>query len=427
MLRILYNAGIRLYGMILRMAAFFYPKAARWVKGRKNWDRNLMEASGKFDTWIWVHCASLGEFEQARPVIEGLRKMYPGKGILITFFSPSGYDIRKNYPDADYITYLPLDTPSNASKLLNILHPRLVIFVKYELWLNLLSALRNREIPTILISARITPESSFMKSIFADLYRQAFRNFAHIFTQDQRTRDLLADFSGNPQITVSSDTRYDRSVDTRNSFRPIEEIHRFKGESLCLMAGSTWPRGEKMLFEAWDSLKDELDVVMILAPHEIDRARIEAWKAKYPDETLLFSQFDQLQREHRILWIDNIGMLSRLYAYADVAYVGGGWGTGLHNILEPATFGAPVVFGPQIGKFPEADELIAAGGGFSVENGEQMLMQLRRLLQDDKLRTEIGRINNTFIDDRAGATKMVLDWCENHLSGEEVSPGSGGR
>ncbi|MEZ4825965.1 MAG: glycosyltransferase N-terminal domain-containing protein [Bacteroidia bacterium] len=360
---------------------------------------------------VWFHCASLGEFEQCRNLIEWIKSSYPDVSVLLTFFSPSGYEIRKNYALADIVTYLPLDTKKNAADFLRIVNPRLVFFVKYELWIHFLREMKIRHIPVVLVSARVGENSPFFTSLLAPLYKKAFQSFRQIFTQDETSKELLSRFTGKSHITVSSDTRYDRVVANRDTFSEIPFVETFTRDKICLICGSTWPVDEKALFYAWDRLKNIPELVMILAPHEIHKQRILAWKEKYPESTLLFSEKETANSAHRILWVDNIGMLSRLYFYADVAYVGGGWGSGLHNILEPATFGAPVVFGHRHEKFPEAGDIIAAGGGFSVKNEAELHSALEKLLTDAELREEIFVSNKTFINQRSGATHIIARWC----------------
>ena len=416
-IELLYTFSVRMYGLALRLAAPFHEKARKWVRGRRNWEQQLRAQIDPAHPWIWFHCASLGEFEQGRNLIEQLRTRHSRFRILLTFFSPSGYEIRKNYAHAGYVCYLPLDTPAHARRFLDIVQPRLVVFVKYELWLHYLGEIAARQIPFALVAARVRPESAFFRSIFRSLYRRAFEKMTHIFTQDAASQTLIRDFSGNARITVSSDTRYDRVQSNRAGFEEIPAIRRFKGGRLCIIGGSTWPRDEELLLESYRQLKPHHNLCLILAPHEIHPERIDRWAARFPEETLRFSQIDRLSDAHRILWIDNIGMLSRLYHYADIACIGGAWGTGLHNILEAAVFGCPVIFGPDYKKFPEAAALIAAGGGFSIGSQQELAPLLEGLLSDGQRRAQIQRMNKTFIETRAGATEMIMAWCEKVLAG----------
>ena len=408
-----YRLGIYIYGTFLALASLFHPKAQQWIRGRKNWQQSLKSKIQAQEKWIWFHCASLGEFEQGRNLIEDIKTEFPSYKILLTFFSPSGFEVRKNYSYADHVCYIPLDTPANARQFLDIVQPRWVAFVKYELWLNFLQEMAARKIPVILVSARVLENSPFFKSAFSELYRKAFRQMRAIFTQDESSAQLLRDFSQNPHIKVSSDTRYDRVSANRQEFQPIGSIEAFKKNRLCMVAGSTWPKGEQVLFSALDKWLQKDDFCLILAPHEIHSSRIQQWIDKYPEMSLIFSKMDQFEDRHRILWIDNIGMLSRLYYYADIAYVGGAWKTGLHNILEAAVFGCPVIIGPQYEKFPEAADLIQAGGAFSIKDEGDMYQLLQTFRSKPALRAQIKLINQSFIAARAGATKEILDWCKN--------------
>ena len=411
-MQFLYQIAIYLYGLFMHLASLFHHKAAKWLAGRKNWQEKLTELNTSENRWIWVHCASLGEFEQGRNIIETIKEIEPDTKILITFFSPSGYEIRKNYPLADMVMYLPLDTKTNAKTFLSHLNPNLVIFIKYELWLNYLNEVAQKGIPHILVSARVRKESRFFTSLFSSLYRRAFQNFTHIFTQDELSEKLIKDFSGNQSISTVSDTRYDRVSSNRKTFTPIPEIEAFKGNSICLVCGSTWKVGEELIFDAFESLYEKYPIKLILAPHEINQDRIKKWESRFPDVSIRFSQIENLSSQHRILWIDNIGMLSRLYAYADLAYVGGGFGSGLHNILEAAVFGVPVIFGPRIKKFPEAEDLIKNGGGFSVNGQKEFTEKVKSLLDAPKLREEIFRKNTAFVDAHSGATQKIINWID---------------
>lgn len=394
------------------MAAPFHAKARKWVAGRRDWESVLrQQLSDKKGPWIWFHCASLGEFEQGRNLLEAIKRDHPEYKILLSFFSPSGYEIRKNYQHADLVCYLPLDTARNAERFVELFEPKLAFFIKYELWLNYLTALAERQIPTLLVSARFDEQSNFVNSPMRKLYQKAFQSLAHIFTQDPGTKVALESIGITHNVSISGDTRFDRVSSNVSEWQPIEAIDQFKKERFCIVAGSTWSKGEDLLLQAYDRLAERYDLCMILAPHEISSDRIEGHKRSRVAQSISFSQIDQLNDEHRILWIDNIGMLSRLYAYADVAYVGGGWGTGLHNILEATVFGCPVIFGPQHHKFPEAQALLEVGGGFEVANLDALQDCLVSLLDKDQLRLDILRKNKAFIAEQAGATEMVLSWC----------------
>ncbi len=409
-MRWIYKISINLYSCLILLASWWKPKAKKWIEGRRKWKSRLPQKD-PIQKWIWFHCASLGEFEQGRPIIESIHHSFPQYKILLTFFSPSGYEIRKNYPFADHTMYLPLDTSANATHFLEAFNLKFVVFVKYELWICFLEALFTREIPVLLISARMGEDSPFFNSIFSPLYHRVFEKLDMIFTQDAATAQLLHSFNPKAHVQISSDTRYDRVLDNANHFEAIPEILPFTTGEIILIAGSTWPRDEEVLFEAYQHLRDEFPIKLIIAPHEINHQRINKWMKQFTEESLTFSQLQSLKKKHRILWIDSIGKLSRTYAYTHIAYVGGAWKQGLHNILEPAVFGLPVMFGPRYDKFPEAKELIDLNCGFPVSSSHQLIEQLRKLIEDPELRDRINRKSRNYIAQKSGATQQIVTYC----------------
>ncbi|MEL6133438.1 MAG: glycosyltransferase N-terminal domain-containing protein, partial [Bacteroidota bacterium] len=283
---IIYNWGITLYGLAIRLATSLSPKARLWVAGRASWKSELQEISQWQEPTLWFHCASLGEFEQGRPILEKIRQDYPHYKILLTFFSPSGYEVRKDYQHADHVMYLPLDTMNNMRELLNGFTPHLVIIVKYELWLNWLSELRSRTIPHILVSASLRPESNFLKGPLASLYREALEGFSQIFTQNGRTADLLKNFSSQIKVTKSADTRFDRVSENVANWEKVGKIADFINGRPCWVCGSTWPEDEKVIFESFQKLRsDNQDICLIIAPHEIHNERISKWMTIFPDQS----------------------------------------------------------------------------------------------------------------------------------------------
>ncbi len=335
----------------------------------------------------------------------------PDFKLLVSFFSPSGYEIRKDYAKAAHVTYLPLDSPTNAQKFLDIVRPQLVFFVKYDLWIHFLRECFSRKIPTLLISAQLHPDSSFLKGPFQRLYKSIFAHFTAIFTQNQETVKLLKAFAPTAEVILSSDTRYDRVLQTQENFQSLPEIEAFVDGRYCLIGGSTWPKGEEMLFEIFQELADKHPICMILAPHEIHSDRIEKWIHLYPEWSLRYSEIDKREKRHRILWIDNIGMLSRLYAYAQLAYIGGAWDKGLHNTLEAVVFGVPVFFGPSYKKYPEAYELIENRIGFSVASTQEALHLVEEITTSSELALNIQRKCREYIQNKAGATGQIISWC----------------
>lgn len=413
-MRALYTLGIHLYGLVLRIVALGHGKARLWVQGRRAWRARLSEAmakqaaqDGRHGPWIWVHCASLGEFEQGRPLIEALRAQHPHYRILLTFYSPSGYEIRKGYAQAHHVCYLPLDTPANARDFMALVRPHLAVFVKYDLWLNLLDAAFARQVPVVLVSAILRPESRFLRSRLRGAYRDAFARMAGIFTQDAESVALLRAFCPTAQVFQAGDTRFDRAVQLPGQFQPVEGIAEFVGGHRCVVAGSPWPKDEAILLPALTDLAD-LDLRVIIAPHEIHPARIDQHIAASQGRMGKYSDRAHLGPEVRILWIDNVGMLSRLYYYADAVYIGGGFGSGIHNTQEPAVYGCPVVFGPRYEKFQEAVDMVAAGGAVSVQTAEALAATLRTWLTDDALRTRLRAQNVAYMQAQAGATTRIL-------------------
>ncbi|MDX1906803.1 MAG: glycosyltransferase N-terminal domain-containing protein [Bacteroidia bacterium] len=410
-LRALYHLLIWLMGAGLRIAAGFHARARLLIAGRaQTWDRLATALATDKRPRIWVHCASLGEFEQARNLIDAMAGLPSPPAIVVTFFSPSGYTIRHQYKHAAVVAYLPLDTTAHAHRLVELIQPRAMMLIRYELWLNLLRVLHQRQIPLILVAARIRAGSPFLRGMLAPLYREALRQMAHIFTQDTDTARLLSD-AGCSRISVSGDTRFDRVLANTALDTDLPGIRTFISDRLCIIGGSVWKPETDLLLSAWEQLGAQLPICLILAPHEIHPEDIDRQIARFPDVAIRYTAISHLSPAHRILWIDNIGMLSRLYAHADVAVVGGGWGSGLHNILEPAVFGKPVIWGPKYERFPEAAELIRLGGGFSVRNTAEGVHCLQQILTKPELRDQINRTNKTWIQNGAGATEHILSWC----------------
>ena len=407
MLNALYTLGVRAYTTAIALTAPLSSKARKWRDGRTDLFRQLEAAAAGRTGWIWMPCASLGEFEQGREVLEALRAQHPGRPVLVTFFSPSGFEVRKNYTQADLVAYLPADTPSNARRFLDLFRPALVIWVKYEFWLNFLWEINRREIPAVLVAARLASAGPYFSGVLKPLYVRGFQAFSRIFTQDQATADLIQAAIPSARVTVAGDTRYDRVIATANRFSPIAEVEAFTAGRFTVVCGSTWPACEEVILGEWERLR-ALGVKLIFAPHEIHRDRIRAWVEKYPADSCIFSE--GMEPEKSILWVDSIGLLSRLYAYGKAAYVGGGFGSaGLHNILEPAVYGIPVMFGPRHQKFPEAGELLAAGGAVEITGASQFAGHIAGWIAQPALQQVKGGAAGEFVKTRAGATRTILE------------------
>ena len=399
-MKILYSISIYIYGAFVSLASLFNEKARMLLKGEHNAFKLLKEKVDPNAGYVWFHAASLGEFEQGRPVIEQLKREQPGIKILLTFFSPSGYEVRKNYTGADIVSYLPLDTPGNAWYFVNLVKPSQAIFIKYEFWPNYLLALKAANVPIFSISAIFRPEQIFFK-IYGKWYLNLLRTFNHIFVQDNVSLQLLEDHKIR-NVSVCGDTRFDRVYDLYSQAKALPVIEEFaKNASEVIVAGSTWPKDEELLVRY---LKLHPHVKFIIVPHEVHSSHIlelskllDGKFVRYSDATT------ENVKTINCLVVDVIGVLSSIYRYAQVAYIGGGFGVGIHNTLEAAVYGIPVVFGPNYLKFREARELIAVGGAFSISNYVLLEAQLDRLLKDK----QAGKMAGEYVMQNTGATEKI--------------------
>ncbi|MBK7347154.1 MAG: 3-deoxy-D-manno-octulosonic acid transferase [Chitinophagaceae bacterium] len=409
MSKIIYRLFVFFYNAALHLASFWNSKARLWVQGRKQLlEKIKLSFEGNSSPVIWMHAASLGEFEQGRPVITQLKSIYPDYKIVITFFSPSGYENKKNYTGADYIFYLPADSEINARKFISIIKPSLVIWVKYEFWFHYLSELKKRDIPVVLISALFRPGQPFFK-FYGSLWRNMLLCFKAIFVQNQQSAELLKTIGIEKNVTVSGDTRFDSVINTAENFAALPGLIKlFCGSQKVVVAGSTWAEDEEELLHF---VKNNKAIKFIIAPHETAKSNIEEVQTRFTG-CLLYSQLTESNvQTGNVLVIDNIGMLSRLYKYAHITYVGGGFGDdGLHNILEAAVYGKPVIFGPNYEKFPEATDLIAYGGAISVENTLELEKVLNNLITSDELREGYAAKAKLFIYNNKGATEKIISF-----------------
>jgi len=401
----LYNIGLILYGWLVRLAALRHEKARLWIEGRRDLFRRMAEKIGSDAPIVWIHAASLGEFEQGRPIIERIRRQYPRYKILLTFYSPSGYEIRKNYAGADYIFYLPNDTRANARRFLDIVRPDVAIFVKYEFWLNLLAELRRRGIRTYVVSAIFRRNSIFFRP-YGGLWRQALESFDVMFVQTDESKRLLSEL-GFDNVAVVGDTRFDRVAEIAASARRIEIVERFRGGSRLFIAGSTWGPDEELLVQL---MAENPEIKFVVAPHEMEEGRIARLIEAVPGGAIRYTQVTPecgLERM-RLLVLDTMGMLSSVYGYAEWGYIGGGFGVGIHNTLEAATFGLPIAFGPNYAKFKEARDLITLGAARSVANFEELRDWFRPLRDDEELRRRTSRIAKEYTARHQGATGEIV-------------------
>lgn len=402
----LYNIGIALYDLAVGIAARRNPKARLWKDGRRGIFDRMSEAVSPDDKVVWIHSASLGEFEQGRPIIEKIKERYPDYKILLTFFSPSGYEIRKNYPKADYIFYLPSDRPSNVRRFLDIAHPSAVIFIKYEFWLNYLGELRKRRIPTYIVSAIFRRNSVFFR-FYGGSWRRALATFSTMFVQNEESKRLLAQI-GRSNVVVAGDTRFDRVADIARAAKRIPIIEAFREKSRLFVAGSTWGLDEELLQQL---INDNPEIKFVVAPHEMEEQRIGRIIERTRGGAMRYTQCDERTdfSATQVLILDTVGILSSVYGYASWAYIGGGFGVGIHNTLEAATFGLPIAFGPNYRKFKEACDMIALGAAHSITSAAELKEWFEPLRDDEQKREQVSRIASDYTQSNCGATEAIVD------------------
>lgn len=428
----LYNIIIVITSQILKLIALFSPKIKLFVTGRKNVFAILKEKIETTDSTIWFHAASLGEYEQGLPVMEKVKEKYPTHKIILTFFSPSGYEVRKNNTIADVTVYLPLDTKANASKFIELVHPEMVFFIKYEFWPNYLKELKNRSqsfaTKTYLISGIFREKQAFFKW-YGGFYRKALNTFDYFFVQNEKSKTLIQSI-GFTNVRISGDTRFDRVVSILERDNALDFIEDFSfldsarnDKATIVVIGSSWPKDENLLVEFINQSSN--DVKFIIAPHNIKTEQIQALQHSITKKRILFSEKDEILKypdlsgqndkisDYQVFIIDTIGILTKIYSYADIAYVGGGFGNpGVHNILEPATFGVPIIIGPNYSHFAEATALVNMKGCISVSNNTELKNAFDLLLQNEDERYEKGHICSTFVQMNKGATAVILKHLE---------------
>ncbi|WP_158975509.1 3-deoxy-D-manno-octulosonic acid transferase [Cellulophaga sp. L1A9] len=408
----IYNCSVYIAGFFLKILALFSPKLKLFVTGRKHVFNTLNAGVSKEAPVIWIHTASLGEFEQGLPVIEALKEQYINYQILVTFFSPSGYEVKKNATAADLITYLPIDTKHNAAEFIKIVHPALVIFVKYEIWPNYLKELEKGKIPTLLISAIFSKRQIFFKG-YGSFMRKSLSAFSHFFVQDQNSKDLLRSLDLE-NSTISGDTRFDRVLKILEQDNTLDFMEKFKQDQHCFVAGSSWPEDEAIIVDYINTTNASLKFVF--APHTIKKEAIQKLASSIQKRTILYSELAHKNpSDYEVLIIDTIGILTKVYRYADVAYVGGGFATGLHNTLEPAVFGIPVLIGPKYAGFKEAEDLVTLKGVISISDQKSFTLALDQLISSPKYYEETGKINTRYITERKGATGLIMDYIKTLL------------
>jgi 3-deoxy-D-manno-octulosonic-acid transferase len=402
----IYNLIIQFANFSLKIIATFSPKIKLFVDGRKPVFEILKSKIKLADKTIWFHAASLGEYEQGLPVIEKIKEKFPHHKIVITFFSPSGYEVRKNNTIADVTVYLPLDTQKNAQQFLKLVHPEIAFFIKYEYWPNYLNELRKLETPTYLISGIFRKNQLFFKW-YGGFYRKALETFTYFFVQNESSKKLLSQL-GKTNVAVSGDTRFDRVATILEKDNSLDFIESFKNDKLTIVVGSSWPKDENLLVEYINQTSEK--VKFIIAPHNIKSEQIQELKNSISKKVVLFSEKETKNlADFDVFIIDTIGILTKIYSYADVAYVGGGFGNpGVHNILEPATFGVPIVIGSNFSHFAEATALVNMEGCISIANKNELTDTFSNLIRNDDIRHEKGHICSTFVQMNKGATTIIL-------------------
>lgn len=407
----LYQLGINLAALLLPVSRFFSPKMKLFVDGRKQSFAVLENQIDKNQEYIWFHVASLGEYEQGLPVMEEIKAQYPEYKLLLTFFSPSGFEIRKNNKIADITIYLPLDTKQNVKRFLDIVQPKMVFFIKYEFWPNYLYELKNRNIPTYLISGIFRKNQLFFKW-YGGFYRKALTAFNHFFVQNEASKKLLETI-GFTNVTIHGDTRFDRVAQIVERAQPLDYIEKFKNSTTTIVIGSSWVDDEEVYLPYINSSEN---IKFIIAPHNIKEDEISRLISKINKKVVRFSSYNENDLASAdVFIIDTIGILTQIYAYADIGYVGGAFKTGLHNILEPATYGTPVVIGPKYSKFQEAKDLVALGSCLVVNNTEELSATFNRLITDADYRNELGIKNLEFVLKNKNATKVIMDFIERNI------------
>lgn len=408
----LYNIFLLLFRVSVRIASLFHTKARKWLNGRKDIFRKLEQSIPADGKIIWMHCASLGEFEQGRPVLEKIRQQYPGYRLLLTFFSPSGYEARQNYKGADWVFYLPPDGPRNARRFLEIVHPSLVIFVKYEFWYYYLKKIKYRGIPLLLVSAIFHKDMHFFQW-YGSLMRKMLSRFDHLFVQTEDSRQLLETIGLEKICTVSGDTRFDRVLEIAETAASIPLVQEFAGGQKLLVAGSTWAEDETMLSKGMAFLQSR-GIKLVIAPHEVDPGNISSLEEKFPGAVRYSALAAATNKSnHPVLIIDNIGMLSALYRYSWCSYVGGGLSKGgVHNVLEAAVYGRPVLYGSNYQKYAEAVGLINREGAMEIRDLSGLEKGISRLLDDAGYYEAVSKNAAVFVQDHAGASRKILSYIQ---------------
>ena len=402
----IYNLGIHIYQLGIRLAGLFSDKPAKMVKGHREVFDLLKSKINRNARYIWFHAASLGEFEQGRPLIERIRKEYPQYKILQTFFSPSGYEVRKNYDGADIVCYLPMDTPGNAKKFVDLVNPSMAFFVKYEFWQNYLNALYHKGIPVYSVSSIFRPNQIFFRW-YGKSYRQVLKTFEHLFVQNEESKKLLENI-GVMNTTVVGDTRFDRVLDICAAAKQLPLVQKFKGNALTFVAGSSWGPDEDIFIRYFNA---HPEMKLIIAPHVVNDSHMKEIMSKLQRPCIRYTQAtEENVQQADCLIIDCYGLLSSIYRYGEISYIGGGFGVGIHNVLEAAVYSIPVIFGPNNKKFREAQHLLANKGGFEINGYEDFEVLMDKFLTDEAYLQASGQAAGDYVKNNSGAMKKIMDY-----------------
>jgi len=400
----IYNIAIHIYQLGVKLAALFSDKPAKMVKGHREAFELLKSKIDRNAQYIWFHAASLGEFEQGRPLIERIRKEYPQYKIVQTFFSPSGYEVRKNYDGADIVCYLPMDTPGNAKKFIDLVNPCMAFFVKYEFWQNYLNALYNKGIPVYSVSSIFRPNQIFFRW-YGKSYQQVLKTFAHLFVQNEESKKLLASI-GVTNATVVGDTRFDRVLDICAAAKQLPLVQKFKGDALTFVAGSSWGPDEDIFIPYFNA---HPEMKLIIAPHVVNDGHLKEIESKLQRPYIRYTQAtEENVVQADCLIIDCYGLLSSIYRYGEISYIGGGFGVGIHNVLEAAVYGIPVIFGPNNKKFREAQHLLANKGGFEIQASEDFRSLMNKFLTDEAYLQASGKAAGDYVKNNSGAMEKIM-------------------
>ena len=401
----IYNLGIHIYQLGIRLAGLFSDKPAKMVKGHREAYDILKNKIDRNARYIWFHAASLGEFEQGRPLIERIRKEYPQYKILQTFFSPSGYEVRKNYDGADIVCYLPMDTPGNAKKFVDLVNPSMAFFVKYEFWQNYLNALYHKGIPVYSVSSIFRPNQIFFRW-YGKSYRQVLKTFEHLFVQNEESKKLLENI-GVMNTTVVGDTRFDRVLDICAAAKQLPLVQKFKGNALTFVAGSSWGPDEDIFIRYFNA---HPEMKLIIAPHVVNDSHMKEIMSKLQRPCIRYTQAtEENVQQADCLIIDCYGLLSSIYRYGEISYIGGGFGVGIHNVLEAAVYSIPVIFGPNNKKFREAQHLLANKGGFEINGYEDFEVLMDKFLTDEAYLQASGQAAGDYVKNNSGAMEKIMD------------------